>query len=203
MVNRSLKLIYTFFMGLVITSCSNKSFESKEDLWAYLIDTENGYLQEKEVNGIHFSLTYKPTDLLVNQELNKGYSEEEVNELRKKYNDYLYFNLSISSNGKELLSNSPNREEFGAMVNQLAFGMGQKLNLITQKQDTIALQDYAYPRLYGMGKSTDMLLVYERDSKLIESDFVRLTIEDLGYGTGEIAFKVPTKNLTEQLQLKF
>ena len=190
-------------MGLVITSCSNKSFESKEDLWAYLIDTENGYLQEKEVNGIHFSLTYKPTDLLVNQELNKGYSEEEVNELRKKYNDYLYFNLSISSNGKELLSNSPNREEFGAMVNQLAFGMGQKLNLITQKQDTIALQDYAYPRLYGMGKSTDMLLVYERDSKLIESDFVRLTIEDLGYGTGEIAFKVPTKNLTEQLQLKF
>ncbi len=203
MESKVFKKICLILTGLLAISCGTKSFDSKDELWTYLMHDDHGYHQEKDVNGIHYAITYKPTDLLVAQELNEEYSIEDIIRLREKYGKYLYFNLSISSNGKELLSQSANREEFGAMVNQLAFGMEQKLNLITEKQDTIPLQDYAYPRLYGLGKSTDMLLVYERTSKIITQNFIRLTIQDLGFGTGEVAFKIPTEYIKEQPQLKF
>lgn len=204
MVGKTFKEIYLVLLSFILlVGCGSTSFESKEDLWVYLLEDEHGFHQKKEVNTLTYELTYKPTDLLVAQELNEAYTSNEVETLREKYGDYLYFNLSISSNGKELLSQSPNRESFGEMVNQLSFGMADKLNLITEKRDTIPLQDYAYPRLYGMGNSTDLLLVYEYDPKMENQEFIRLTIKDLGFGTGEVAFKIPTKSFKEQPQLKF
>lgn len=189
--------------SILFVGCGSNSYNSKEELWAYLLEDNHGYHQSKEINGLLYELTYKPTDLLVEQELNEIYSADEVQSLRDKYGDYLYFNLSISSHGKELLSQSINREAFGEMVNQLAFGMEQKLTLITQKQDTIPLQDYVYPRLYGMGNSTDLLLVYENNLEMNDEEILRLTIEDFGFSTGEVSFQIPTQSFKEQPQLKF
>ena len=86
--------------------------------------------------------------MLVKQELGDNLSQSEVEvsrikELRNNYNKYLYFNLSMSQNNQELLSTAPkNRNEFGAMVNQLAFGMGDKVHLFTQSKDTLELADF-------------------------------------------------------------
>ena len=204
MANKLITHFWPIAFGLLIASCGSKSFDSSEELWAYLSDTENGYHQEKEVNGIRCALTYKPTDLLVAQELGEGYTATDVQKLRKKYGEYLYFNLSLSANGQEILNQKVgNRAEFGAMVNQLAFGMGEKVNLISQGKDTIPLLDYVYPRMYGMGQSTDMLLVYKREKKAKAQDYLRFTLEDLGFGTGEIAFNLDTKKIQQQPRLNF
>ncbi len=185
-------------------SCSSKSFETKEDLWTYLKDTDNGYLQQKNVNGYDFSLLYKPTDLFVLQELGENPTDEEVKKLRKKYKKQLYFTLSMSRNNKELLSTTPkNRQQFGSMVNQLAFGMGNKVHLYTAKKDTLALLDYNYPRMYGMSGATTMLFVYPRDQKYLEQETLSFTIEDLGTYTGEVKFKIQTEKLKNEPQLSF
>ena len=48
----------------------------------------------------------------------------------------------MSKNNQELLSVAPkNQNEFGAMVNQLAFGMQDKVHLFTAQKDTIELAD--------------------------------------------------------------
>ncbi|MEN1785025.1 MAG: hypothetical protein AAGF77_07790 [Bacteroidota bacterium] len=191
-------------MVLLLWGCGSQEFESKAALMAYLHDPGNGYHLTEHVNGVDYALTYRPTDLLVAQELPDNYKKSTVDSLRNHYGDYLYLNLSMSAGGQELLSHKAgDRAAFGAMVNQLAFGMGSKIHLVNQVRDTLPLLDYVYPRMYGMGHSTDLLLVYKKEPRLIESDFVRLTIADLGYGTGEIAFKMPTKNFIEQPELKF
>ncbi|WP_299158448.1 hypothetical protein [uncultured Tenacibaculum sp.] len=195
---------YVLLIGILLSSCGTQSFDTKEEMWSYLRDADHGYLQEKNVNNYDFSLLYKPTDLLVLQELGELKDQEKVTVLREKYSKYLYFTLSMSRNNKELLSTTPrNRQEFGRMVNELAFGMDKKVHVFTQKKDTLALLDYVYPRMYGMSKATTMLFVYPRDQKYLKGEYLNLTIGDLGTYTGEVKFKIPTKLLKNEPKLNF
>lgn len=204
MVNKAFNFLAFIFFTLTFLACGSKSFDSKEDLLIYLKDTDNGYHFQKSVNRIDYSLTYRPTDLMVSQFIEDKNETAEVGKLRKTYSDYLYFNLSMSANGKELLSqNIQNRAEFGAKVNQFSFGMADKVTLTNQKRDTLPLLDYVYPRMYGMGASTEMLLVYEKHQKTMQQDYLFFTIQDLGYGTGEVTFKINTKKIKQQPQLNF
>lgn len=206
------KLFYVFpvragillFIASALFSCSSKKFDSKEALWTYLKEKENGYLQQKNINGYDFSLLYKPTDLLVAQELEEDASKERLNALLEKYKKQLYFTLSMSRNGKELLSTTPkNRQEFGAMVNQLAFGMRDKVHLFTQKKDTLAMLDYNYPRMYGMSQATTILFVFPRMDKYLREEVLNFTIQDLGNYTGEVKFKIQTDKIKKEPELKF
>jgi len=196
---RKILLIISFL--ILFASCKQKTFDSEKELFTYLKNEDNGYQHKRTIGNVSYVFTYRPTDVLVKQELGKKYSQGLVDSLRKKYNNYLYFNLSMSANNQELLNKRVgNRNEFGAMVNQLAFGMGDKVHLISKKRDTIPLVDYVYPRMYGLSKSTDILLVYPRDKKLLKEDYFHFTVEDLGLATGKVTFKLLSRKLISEPQ---
>ena len=198
------KSFLLFGMVVLMVSCSSKTFDSREELMAYVTDSDNGYVQHKNINGVDFSITYRPTDVLVHQELMDTTSKEELDSLRNKYGKYMYFNLSISKNNKEVLNSiNSSRADFGAMVNQLAFGMGDKVHLIGKHRDTVELLDYIYPREYGMGGATTMMFVYPREEKVLNDDFFQFTIEDIGLKTGEVGFKIPSKPINNEPKLNF
>jgi hypothetical protein len=196
----------SFFACLlvVLISCTNKTFESAEELTNYISDEDNGYCYKKNVEGVDYVLQYRPTDVLVNQEITNKQDQEKIKQLREKYNKYLYFNLSMSLNNKELLSNvAQDKSKFGQMVNDLAFGMEEKVNLFTKKNDTLAMSDFIYPRMYGMTNSTTIMIVYPRDKKYMQDDYLNFTIEDLGFYTGEVKFKIKTQEILNEPQLQF
>ena len=200
------KITHILSIGLIAltSSCSTKTFDTKEAMWEYLNDTENEYLHQKTINGVDFSIVYKPTDLLVDQELGEDKNPGKIDSLRAKYNKYLYFNLSMAKNNQELLSNvAADKQRFGAMVNQLAFGMDQKVHLYTPQKDTIPMADFIYPRMYGMSGATTILIVYPRKTEVTNSEFMTLSIEDLGFYTGEVKFKLPTKIFSNEPKLNF
>ncbi len=188
------------FLGV---ACGPQSFDDEEDLWTYLKDPGNGYLQSKTINGVDYSLLYKPTDLLVQQELGSQADLAALDSLRRKYDQYCYFNLSMSRGDQELLNSvAGDRQAFGAMVNQLAFGMADKIHLHTQERDTIELIDYVYPRMYGMSRNTSLLLVYPRD-EILATESITVSVEDLGFGTGEVSFRHNVAHILEQPRLRF
>ncbi len=189
---------------LFATSCNNTSFSSEIALLNFIQNPENEYSQSKTVNGIRYRLQYRPTDLLVRQDLgNQQATKDQVRMLREKYNKYIYFNLSMSKKNQELLNTKAgNKNEFGAMVNQLAFGMNEKVHLFTKDKDTIPLIDFIYPRMYGMSKSTTILFVYPRNRKTTEEE-LNFSIEDLGFYTGEVKFKINAKQFNNEPQLSF
>ncbi len=200
------KRLTVIFLASLLMGCQgHKTFDNEDDLIMYIQDEQNGYTQHKTINGVEYTLLYRPTDLLVNQELgDASASAVQVQTSREKYKNYLYFNLSMSKNNQELLSVAPkNQNEFGAMVNQLAFGMNEKVHLFTQQKDTIELADYIYPRMYGMSRATTMMFVYPRDPDNLDQDYLNFTIEDLGLYTGEVKFKIDPKTLKNEPQLKF
>ncbi|PHS08073.1 MAG: hypothetical protein COA88_07205 [Kordia sp.] len=186
-------------------SCSNnETFESEQELWGFIKDPANEYTQNKSINNVDFQLLYKPTDLLVQQELGDKVSDSLIGKLRNKYNKQLYFSLSMSSNNKELLSSLPkNRAEFGIMVNDLAFGMKEKVYLINQQKDTIMMLDYVYPRMYGMSKSTNILFVFNKNEDKIKSEYLNFTLSNMNIETGDVKFKIPTKIIENQPKLSF
>ncbi len=190
---------------MLVTSCNANSFDNETQMFAYLRNESNGYTQHKTINGVDFTLMYRPTDVLVKQELGNIVADaKEINELRSKYGKYMYFNISMSKNSQELLSVAPkNRNEFGAMVNQLAFGMQDKVHLFTETKDTLEMADFIYPRMYGMSKATTIMFVYPRDEKKLTEGYLNVTIEDLGLFTGEVKFKIPIDKLIKEPQLIF
>ncbi len=197
-------MIFWLLLGISLCSCKQETFSTQAELLQYLHGEDSEYVQEKTINGVTFSLAYRPTDMLVAQEINEEINSEELAALREKYKGQLYFNLSMSARNKELLSSIPNnRNEFGAMVNQLAFGMGEKAHLITQRKDTLEMQDFIYPRMYGMSNATTIMFVYPRKEESLKEDYMHFTLEDIGLQVGEVKFKIPTDIIKEEPKLSF
>ncbi|MDC6390948.1 hypothetical protein PP182_19840 [Maribacter sp. PR1] len=200
----SVQFFIVALLGFVCFSCNQQEFHRSEDLITHILDPESGYTKSTNVNGVNYVITYKPTDMMVAQEIFDNTTPAGIDSLRIKYKDFMYFNISIHKNGKEVLNSmGQSREQFGAMVNQLAFGMGKAVNLVTQKKDTIEHLDYIYPRVYGMGGTTDILFIYPRDPKLLSNEKFKLTIEDFGLKTGEVAFHFDTKSILKEPLLDF
>ncbi|HRE76421.1 MAG TPA: hypothetical protein PLL09_01220 [Flavobacterium sp.] len=200
MIKNSICFIALAFLTF---SCST-SFDSEQEMMDYIAEEENGYRYFKNVNGVDYILQYRPTDLLVKQEMGEKVNKELVDSLRDKYGKYLYFNLSMSLNNQELLTNVANdKAKFGQMVNDLAFGMEEKVHLITPVKDTIAMTDFIYPRMYGMSNSTTIMLVYPNDKKMFDQDYLNFTIQDLGFYTGEVTIKINPKKIKNQPTLNF
>lgn len=198
-----MKLFVIFLILVAFSACNQKTFDSKEALLKYLQDEENDYVQKKTVNGVDFSLMFKPTDLIVSQVL-QSKSINNVDSLRSVYNKYIYFNLSMSINNQEILNVAPeNRNEYGLMVTQFAFEMEKKIHLYTSNNDTIQLADYIYPRAYGISGRTSMMFVFLKNRALKEVDYLNFTVEDFGIQTGEVKFKIPYKTIEANLQIKF
>ena len=204
---QSMELKNSFFLLLLlilISSCGNKTFDTTEELSEYIQDQDNNYCYKKTIEGVDYVLQYRPTDLLVKQELTNKQDQKKIKQLREKYKKYMYFNLSMSLNNQELLSNVVrDKSKFGQMVNDLAFGMEEKVNLFTKKNDTLAMTDFVYPRMYGMTNNTSIMIVYPRDKKYLKEEYINFTIEDLGFYTGEVKFKIKTQEIVNEPQLRF
>ncbi|WP_406845511.1 hypothetical protein [Flavobacterium soyae] len=195
--------LLVFLLLLFISSCT-KSFDTQEEMNDYIQDEDNGYHYKKTVSDVDYVLQYRPTDLLVKQELTDNNNPSKIEKLRKQYSKYMYFNLSMSKNNQELLNGvAQDKAKFGQMVNELAFGMEEKLHVYTPTKDTLALADFIYPRMYGMSNSTSIMIVYPRDEKYLKQDYLNFVIEDLGLETGDVKFKLNTKALINEPQLAF
>lgn len=203
MLNMIKNKLLPFILLLFISSCT-KTFDTQEEMNDYIQNEDNGYHYKKTVADVDYVLQYRPTDLLVKQELGDDINPAKVEKLRKHYSQYMYFNLSMSKNNQELLNGvAQDKTKFGQMVNELAFGMEDKLHVYTPTKDTLALADFIYPRMYGMSNSTSIMIVYPRDPKYMNQKYLSFVIEDLGLETGDIKFKLDTKALKNEPQLVF
>ncbi len=188
---------------LIVSSCT-KTFDTLEEMNDYIQDEDNGYNYKKTIVGVDYVLQYRPTDLLVKQELGDNNDPTQADKLRQKYNKYLYFNLSMSKNNQELLNGvARDKAKFGQMVNELAFGMEEKVHLFTPEKDTLTMADFIYPRMYGMSNATSIMIVYHRETKFMSQNYLNFVIQDLGLDTGDVKFKLNTKVLKNEPQLQF
>ena len=148
---------------------------------------------------IDVEVIYRPTDLIVMQELHgKMVSEEtsnEINELAHRYGEYHYFVLSYSMGGREALyAGSQDYGQFSENLQKLAFRMQEYLYMTTDRRDTVQLADFYYPRMHGMGTATQLLLVFSKEAAG-DSEVLKLHIKDVGFGTGRMHFNFDVQDI--------
>lgn len=196
---------YIICMLLLLTACSLTSFESKEALLTYIADEKNGYCQKKKVQGVEYTMTYRPTDLVVANEWNVKADQEKLNYLRKKYEPHAYFNLSISKGGRELLTNVVgNKEKYSSLLRAMSFGMQQIVTITNEVKDTIPILDFISPRMYELdGRNTTMLIVDKSQPGFTKAKQLKIAVGDIGFGTGEVSFYFDKDKLINQPNINF
>ncbi len=198
------RYIYYLLLFLFILSACNKSLSYK-DFIKYVNDPSNGLSHSKTINGLTCKTVYRPSEMLVWQELGGEKVDKNIIEgLQNKYNQQLYFKLSYSYNSKDLLSQATSKKVFGGLVQTLSFSMHNYVSLITNTKDTLQLIDCHYLRLYELANNTEMLLVFDKEKiKNKKVEWLRLDLDDLGFGIGQLSYKFSTNSINKIPELKY
>lgn len=194
--------LYLAVVCIVFFSCGQKEL-SPAALQSYIAEEDNGLNKSVAVNGTQVTVTYRPTDLWVHQEIeDEVISIPELDSLRKKYSAYYYFILSLSRNNKEALHQVSGMVAYSELVQAMSFRMPQYVTLTTTKQDTIPVGDFMLNRTYGLSATTDMLFVFN-SAKAKDSKWVQFNLNEFGLGLGNQRFRFAIQDLEETPQLNF
>ncbi|HEY9047244.1 MAG TPA: hypothetical protein VIN08_15170, partial [Ohtaekwangia sp.] len=142
------------------------------------------------------------TDLWVYQEIGKHKATpEQIDTLRKKYSQYLYFILSLSANNKEALHQAAS-DQYGDLVQTLSFRMNNYVTLTTSVNDSIPVGDFMLNRTYGMSNSTDLLFVFSKE-KAKGKDWIQFNLNEFGLGIGNQRFRFEMRDLEKIPEVTF
>jgi hypothetical protein len=183
-------------LSYMTQSCGKPEYLSEVELGQYILDESNGVIKEVSSNGVVLKAIYHPTDLLVAQEMKTvaAPTDKAIEDIRNKYKNHYYFIVSLSKDGKEVLSPAAQgMAGFSSLLQTLSFGMAEKVNLTTPT-DTIFVADYIYNRTFGLSNSTDLLFVFEK-AKAQGQESVQLNVEEFGLGLGSRALSFSTSAL--------
>lgn len=190
----------SFLIGLItiITTIScSKTFSSVEELQKYILDQSNGLIAIKEEKEIIIKVIYRPTDLLIAREL----KSKKLEDLKLKYEKNLYFILSYSKAGHDILkSGVTSQTDYGNKLNVLSYNMNQYVRLISGK-DTIPVKDYIYQNMFGTSHSTELLFAFSKD-QIKKAKTIEFVLEDIGFGIGKKIFEFQYSDIENIPHLK-
>ena len=199
------KWIYIFFIGVCfhLTSCTQEVLHEKE-LYTYLKDERHGLIHSWEEEPFGVSVMYKPSALLAKQELGEEVDPVKIKEVTDRYDKYLYMVLNYAYKDGELLNAfAGNRSKFAELVNVLSFGMKEKVSIITDQKKKVPLADFIHSRHYGMGGGSMVLLVFNREEVLNQTqNTFKIKLKDIGIGSGNLSFTVEKEQIENCPTLK-
>ena len=182
--------------------CGNSAHLPPEKLSAFVVDEEHGLKKSAALGNVNIEVTYRPVDLLVYQEIGKQVVDaKEIENLRKKYNQYIYFILSLSNDSKEALHQTGG-SQYSELVQTLSFRMNDYVTLTTAASDTIPVGDFMLNRTYGMSSSTDLLFVFSKE-KAIGQDWIQFNLNEFGLEVGNQRFRFSMKDIEEVPEVNF
>lgn len=190
-------------IALAVISCER--FVSEEELRKYILDPKNSLIKEIVQGTVKISLKFHPADLLIARELKSEdeISEKKIEEIRKNYEDYCYFILTMAENGEEILTKTiSDQNKFIDGINMLSFNLNQEIRMLTSEKDTIPLADFVYPRMYGSTGNTQLMIVFPME-KIYKSEWVDIELGDLGLGLGINKFHFDISDLLNVPKVSF
>jgi hypothetical protein len=192
-----MRMMLFVFVGFTLTSCFGSKALDEKQLREYINNEENGLKKTVAYENYTISMTYRPTDLIVKQQMNQN-SQHEIDSLRKIYSKYVYFTMTIEKDGKDLETDfAMNPSQFSSMISYLSAQFGSNISLETEGGRE-PIKEYVYVRSYGTGPS-NFLLVFDKPQ---ESDFTIL-VEGHDIGFGRTTFSFNKSDIEQTPNLKF
>lgn len=201
-----MKALMPFMTVLTLLCCSHPPATlSREELFRYIGNKQNGLVKEQQANGLTVRLSYQPSSLLVLQEMeaydNKRGDSVFTRTLEEKYNKSYYFRLKFSKHNREAIRQLGGFDRYSEMLQVLSFRMGSFIYVTTPQKDTLPLSDYYFDQSYGMSDGNTLLLTFDR-SRLKDTEQFDIHLQECGFGTGDLRFSFLRKNLLKAPLLK-
>ncbi len=206
-----LKSIFGYFILTIILSACAANFADEQGIKDYVLDEDNGLVKSRKIGDFSSKLTYRPSDLFIAQELDGITSDKDssyaqnVNQLLNKYKDYYYFVWEVSystDQGEHEALYTTGREGFSEVLQRLSFRMHEYANLTSSANDTIPVADAIFPRTYGMGSASTILMVYAKKNLDPEAKWISININELGLGLGDQKFRFSVEHMEDVPRLK-
>lgn len=187
------------FCWVMLVSCASET--SVDDLKSFLRNSEHGLIQSVSSAGFEITVAYRPTDIWVYNDLRGArYTDSTVESLRRKYDKYYYFLLSLSKGGKEALQTS-SIDNYADVLRTMSFRMPEFVTLTTSARDTTYVADFMLDRTNSMAHSTDILFAFERSD--VRAEHLRFNLAEFGLGAGELHFNFQTEDMMSTPQIDF
>lgn len=191
-----MRLIAYSILVLVVGSCARTNQLDEKELYKFIRDEDHGLMKSKDKDGFHLAMVWKPNDLIVQQQLDKG-TQREFDSLTSYFSKYLYFTLQITKNGKDLETSFANDPaSFADKISFLSSGFSQNIQLITKK-DTVSVLECIYSRSYGMGAS-QCLIVFDKPTE----DKFKIEVKGYPIGFGKESFPFRLSDIRNAPKLK-
>jgi len=192
---RPIRNILIWALPFLLCACSKTL--SHEELLRYIQEPSHGLTRKEEQGVLSACLTYRPSDLLVWQELGTmpEISDSLLRNASDRYGAYWYFILSLSQNGRDPLGGGP---ALADNLQKLSFELDRYVYAVIDQADTIALSDYYAPRLFGISGAAPVLLAFRKKER-----FERLDIIFQGFGGAGMRFPFSRKDIDRIPRLDF
>jgi hypothetical protein len=187
------------FLTAALFGCKPNEFSTVDELVHFLRSPENNLSYETQHDDLTISLSYKPTDLMVYQELGDSPADyTQLSNLQKKYDGYYFFILSLSHD----TTNSQVTGSFFEKVQHLSYNLNDYVNLTTSSMDTIFVGEFAPARSISTDKASDIIIVFKKE-KSKGQEWIQVNLNEFGLGVGDQQFKFHIDDLEQVPRLKF
>lgn len=172
---------------------------------AYLADPAHGLTHTTEANGNTITCAYRPTELLVLQDLagRQAATPATRDSLARAYAGKTYCVLTLAHNGGEVENqfiNDPTR--YQQAISYLNTGIAADAMLATTPRDSVAAVASMYVRQYGTTGHSTVLLVFDTHQLTPQHGF-HLTLRGQRLELGTIQFAFAAADLAALPALKF
>lgn len=169
-------LILSIFVFMSFGEHEKIPYTTKRELYAFLMDKKNNLIKADSMEKVKYVLCYKPEELIASTIFSSASND------KKKVNS-LFFILQVSYEGNDLLHHSNVPYNYKRVLNNISFNLEKYLYVVIDKQDTLALCNSSYSRLYGQTNQSSLLLYFQ--SKM-EFELCEVFVKDFVFETDDI-----------------
>jgi len=198
-----MKIPLIVFALLSIFACQEQKIVSEQELKDYILDPEHGLRKQKEKNGIDIEVIYRPTDLIIAQQLGGVTDVKERGSIIRNFDTLSYFVIKLSRKGQEVENAYvSDNEKFVRVTNYLSSSIASNIYIVLEK-DTLHALDAVYARMYGAASATSVMAVFNTDVRK-KNGTLKFFLDDTELDLGQIEFEFDIKDIkkTPTLNLK-
>ena len=194
--------MWVLLLVLIWSGCAEQP-KTIQAYKAWFLNPDHGYVQTKEVAGIHYSVQYRPGQLMILNEMNsKIKTRKMVDSMVASYGESKYFvlELSLADNAKSqdhdiLKAASAGYKNFADNINYLSFHLEKETWLIVD-QDTLSPSLYHFERGYELGNKQSFVFAFP--AKNAANAEMKFVFNDAVFNTGTNTFKFkPTPDIPD------
>ncbi len=184
----SMKWGALILLSLSMYGCSTPENLPEIELDEFITNESNGVSKNVDIGEINVKVTFKPSDMAIWKDVENESDPTKIKTAFDYHNQYCYFVMKLSTGGRDALYGaSHGHEDFTEKLHTLSFRMKDFINITTSDKDTIQLADAYYSRIFGKGKTSDVVLLFEKE-RIQDVSWLSINVQEFGFDTGDISF---------------